>query len=378
MWGQTELEGWSGDTTDTILALMKYLKTQGIERYPQSDDWCHYPPTTRHYTSEVDPITDGDVESRLEALQRSIMLCRQDEAYGLFLGLAPEAAIRKRLASELLYSAMTDVQERIGRGHLKTLQHTTLRARAMIDLADYLGWEHAQSVFQAAIPDLAIGPRYFGLHDHVATICEDAFGDSLSGLKPQNTTPLTVEETDIVIETILGTEPNAIIDLITRFLHEGKAIQSIADAITVAAARIVTLAEKNGSNPIVWVHSVDYCNVVNTWLRQYDHPCQVQGLYFMALVTHYAIPGFPIPAFTDSTSLDIDCAAIPSHARRADTIPERFDGGAGHSDVVDLRQRVSTVWRGGASADERAGHGCLQDARQPPSSQDYQYGFGRV
>lgn len=349
VWGQTELESWTGDTTDTILALMKYLKSQGIERYPQSDDWRHYPPATRHYTSEVEPIVDGGVEERLDALQRAIMLCRQDEAYGLFLGLAPEVGVRKRLASELLYSAMTDVQERIGRGHLKTLQHTTLRARALIDLADYLGWEHAQSVFQAAIPDLAIGPHYFGLHDHVATICDDEFGDSLSGLKTQNTAPLTAEETEMVMTTILSTEPNTIVDLITRLLREGKAIQGIADAITVAAARIVTLAEKNGSNPIVWVHSVDYCNVVNTWLRQYDHPCQAQGLYFMALVTHYAIPGFPIPAFTDSISLDLDDAAMSSHRMSDELITYLNDSIAG-LDIPSSLTYANAYLQSGAEA----------------------------
>jgi hypothetical protein len=303
VWGQTQFEGWSGDTTDTVLALIKWLQAKGEDRYPKPEDWAVYPPAQSHYTADVAPITDGSAEERLEAFRTAMMMCEQEQAYGLFLGLASEPAMRQRLSSELLYTALTDVQERLRQGHLKTLQHTTLRARTMIDLADYLGWEQAQSVFQAAIPDIAMGPRYYSLHDHIATLCDEAFGDTLGELKVHNSKPLSADETQMVIRTVCTTDPTTVINAITQLLHAGKAIQSIADAITLAAARIVTLAEQNGSNPIIWVHSMDYCNVVNTWLRAYDHPCQVQGLYLMALVTHYAIPAYPIPAFTDSIEL---------------------------------------------------------------------------
>ncbi len=320
VWGQTKLAGWSGDTTDTILGLIDVLKAKGTPRYPTPEDWQIYPPSQRYYVSEIVPVSNGSVEERLEAFRTAVMLCEPDEAYGLFMGLTQEQGIQKRLESELLYAALTDVQERIRQGHLKTLQHTTLRARALIDLADYIGWDQAESVFQAAIPDIAMGPRYYALHDHVATLCEEEFGDTLGELKAGNRTPLTRQEANEVIMTICGTDSWAVSGLITRLLKEGKAIQSIADAITLAAARVVTLAEQNGSNPIIWVHSVDYCNVVNAWLRRYEHPYQPQGLYLMALVTHYAVPAFPKPAFTDRVDLLIDRSRMPSHLAPDDLV----------------------------------------------------------
>lgn len=39
-------------------------------------------------------------------------------------------------------------------------------------------------------------------------------------------------------------------------------------AIRLAAARVVTLAEQGGSNPVIRAHSVDYGNVVTTRLRR--------------------------------------------------------------------------------------------------------------
>jgi hypothetical protein len=349
VWGQTQLDGWSGDTTDTILAMMNYLKAKGTPRYPTQEDWSAYPPAQRHYTSEVVPITAGSVEERLEAFRSAVMMCDQDDAYGLFLGLAPVPGIRQRLQSELLYTALTDVQERIRQGHLRTLQHTTIRARALIDLANYLGWEQAQSVFYATIPDIAMGPRFYSMHDLVATLCEEAFGDSLPTLKASNTMPLTDEEITPLLTTICGTDAWAVCDQITQLLRGGRAVQSIADAIVLAAARVVTLAELNGVNPGVWVHSVDYCNVVNAWLRHYDHPYQPQGLYFMALVTHHAIPAYPKPAYTDSVDLVIDGSSLPTDLTPDDLL-ERLQDSLDTLDVHSSLQSAQAYLQSGGEA----------------------------
>ncbi len=349
VWGQTKLEGWSGDTTDTVLALINLLKAQGHNRYPTPQDWAVYPHATQHYSTAVEPIVEGCAEVRLEAFREAVMMCWQDEAYGLFLGLAAEPSMRRRLENELLYVGLTDVQERVRQGHLKTLQHTTLRARAAIDLANYVGWEQAGSIFQATIPDLAMGPRYFSLHDHVSTLCDEAFGDRLGELKATNTLPVSAEETKELIDLICGDDAWAVSSRITQFLQEGKAVQQIADAITVAAARVVTLAEQNGSNPIIWVHSVDYCNVVNTWLRDYDHPQHPLGLYLMALVTHYAVPAFPVPAFTDSVELKIDRGALPGHLTPTE-LTERLSEAIEHLDVQAALQAADAYVRSGAEA----------------------------
>jgi hypothetical protein len=293
-------------------------------------------------------MTKGNVAERLEAFRTAVMLCDQNRAYGLFLGLAPLPRVRRQLQSELLYTALTDVQERIRQGHLRTLQHTTIRARALIDLANYLGWEQAGSVFQAVVPDIAMGPRFYSMHDLVATLCEEELGEMLPKLRARNTVPLTDKDINTLLRTICGTDPWAVCDLITQQLRAGTAVRSLADAIMLAAARVVTLAEQNGVNPGVWVHSVDYCNAVNTWLRHYTHPYQPQGLYFMALVTHYAIPAYPKPAFTDGIDLVIDGTGLPADLTPDDLL-EYLQDAIDTLDVPSALQSAQAYMQSGAN-----------------------------
>jgi len=43
--------------------------------------------------------------------------------------------------------------------------HKALRARAVLDLADALGWDRAHGVYYMGVPDMAIGPLYYSLYD---------------------------------------------------------------------------------------------------------------------------------------------------------------------------------------------------------------------
>ena len=43
--------------------------------------------------------------------------------------------------------------------------HKALRARAVVDLADYIGWERSHGVFYMGVPDMAVGPLYYSLYD---------------------------------------------------------------------------------------------------------------------------------------------------------------------------------------------------------------------
>jgi hypothetical protein len=41
--------------------------------------------------------------------------------------------------------------------------HKALRSRAVVDLADCIGWERAHGVYYTGVPDMAIGPLYYSL-----------------------------------------------------------------------------------------------------------------------------------------------------------------------------------------------------------------------
>jgi hypothetical protein len=160
-------------------------------------------------------------------------------------------------------------------------------------------------------------------------------------------------------------------DLLTQHLRAGTAVQSLADAIALASARVVTLAEQNGVNPGVWVHSVDYCNTVNAWLRHYEHPYQPQGLYFMALVTHHAIPAYPKSAFTDSVDLVIDGPALPSDLT-ADDLLERLQDSIDTLDVPSALQSAHAYLQSGADVRTLLGALALASAKTQDNPHHHQ------
>ena len=69
--------------------------------------------------------------------------------------------------------------------------HKALRARAIADLADYVGWERAHGVFYTGVPDMAVGPLYYSAYDAACVILAAAFPDAGKRLREANETPLT-------------------------------------------------------------------------------------------------------------------------------------------------------------------------------------------
>ena len=89
----------------------------------------------------------------------SIAEGNREEGYGLFLGLAKDPAIRHRLKDAILFSGIIDLQDTIiNRGGYQNIGHKALRARALIDIADFLGWDNAHEVIYTVVPDLGCCP----------------------------------------------------------------------------------------------------------------------------------------------------------------------------------------------------------------------------
>ncbi|HUK65020.1 MAG TPA: hypothetical protein VLV15_16910, partial [Dongiaceae bacterium] len=101
-------------------------------------------------------------------------------------------------------------------------------------------------------------------------------------LHETNATPLTEGEQDELSARILAGDPIAVTHAITALLQAGRALTAIADVITIAHA--VHCVERLRS-PIAYtvpMHSFDYANVVNFWLRTFRHPHQAKAVYLSA------------------------------------------------------------------------------------------------
>src|SRR5262249_51810534 len=89
-------------------------------------------------------VEDGTVEERLHAHMIATMSGDVRRAYGLFLGLAADPQLRSQLRDHLLFLGLIDVQDTIAGRKARNTGHKALRARAVTDLADSIGWDRAR------------------------------------------------------------------------------------------------------------------------------------------------------------------------------------------------------------------------------------------
>src|SRR6202008_1811742 len=125
------------------------------------------------------------------------------QSYGLFLGMAADEAIRPRLADHLLFLGLIDLQDTVVGRKARTPGHKALRARAVTELADFIGWERAHGVYYIGVPDMAIGPLYYSLYDAACVTVSADLPDAGKQLKQTNHTPLTPAEVEEMIQLLM-------------------------------------------------------------------------------------------------------------------------------------------------------------------------------
>src|SRR4029077_4123159 len=137
----------------------RYATMKGMEVPPPS----HGPVV---WNEEQEPITpEGPVEEKLHQHLIATMSGDVRRSYGLFLGLAADESIRPLLRDQLLFLGLIDLHDTIAGRKARNTGHKALRARAIADLADVIGWDRARGVFYMGVPDLAVGPLYYSLYD---------------------------------------------------------------------------------------------------------------------------------------------------------------------------------------------------------------------
>src|SRR5579863_1626249 len=122
------------------------------------------------------PIREGGtLDERLSAHMLATMGGEVERSYGMFLDLAADETARERLRDQLLFLGLIDVQDTIIGRKARNTGHKALRARAIVGLADHVGWERAQGVFYTGVPDMAVGPLYYSLYDYICVLLTNAF-----------------------------------------------------------------------------------------------------------------------------------------------------------------------------------------------------------
>ena len=260
-------------------------------------------------------LKKATVEERLHNYMVATISGDVRRSYGLFLGLAADETIRPQLRDTLLFLGLIDVQDTVIGRKARNTGHKALRARAVVDLADYIGWERAHGVFYTGVPDMAVGPLYYSAYDAACVTITDAFPDAGKSLKQTNQTPLAPAEVEEFVRVVIEADTAALWTALTDHLRDGKSIRSLGDTIQIAAAELIlrTTVPRKFTDA---QHPFDYCNTANVWLRGTDNPYQARILYLMANFVNDAARSGQLY----QSVIEQECAAFNTGGRSADAL----------------------------------------------------------
>jgi hypothetical protein len=250
-------------------------------------------PPERHWPDQK-PVAfagtfDEGLNHWLTLVQRGDVL----DAYRVFLGLFENAERRRELLAQLAFAGLIDVQDRMLYNRSYTTGHKGYRARATIELGEAIGWDHAHDVLYAGVLDMAVGPRWHSAYEMACQVSwlflaeDDAKPKSSMEPSPsrlverrllRNATPLTPNESQRLIQAIVGEPEPAYIDEITALLLAGKDPRRILDAIQIASARVI-LQVGSPANFSMPHHSYEYANTLGWFYDTFDHPHRLKLLY---------------------------------------------------------------------------------------------------
>lgn len=256
-------------------------------RYPGDDpevdryDGPAWVPPKIHFEDHA-PIHAPSVEEGLERLLSAIAEGDRAEAYGLFLGLAESPDNRERLKEAILFAGIIDLQDTlINRGGYQNIGHKALRARALVDIADYFGWENAHEIIYTVVPDLGCSPRLYGLWTEISNLVKIELAPR-QPIPKRSGAPLTERELDQLTYTILWGGPHEVNAVISSLFRRGAGLLDVTDGVAVAYQRYMIDVLEHPSAFSHPMHSFDYMNVVNHWLRTYENRHQVKAVYMAA------------------------------------------------------------------------------------------------
>ena len=222
------------------------------------------------------------MEDRLARMAWAISEGNREEGYWLFLGLAKDPANRERLKDAILFAGVIDLQDSlINRGGYQNIGHKAIRARALVHLADFLGWDNAHELIYTVVPDLGCAPRLHGLWTEISNICRMEIPKHAATPK-RSGKPLTERELDPLTEAIVWGGPFDVNATILGLFRRGAGILDVGDAVFVCFQRyLIDVLEHPTlfSHP---THALDYTNVVQHWIRGHDNPHHVKGVFMAA------------------------------------------------------------------------------------------------
>ncbi|MFT5393404.1 MAG: hypothetical protein ACI8PT_003605 [Gammaproteobacteria bacterium] len=243
-----------------------------------------------HWHDQAPEYVDGDLDSKLAAWMTYVHRGQVVDAYRLFLGLMEDPQNRERVLAELVFAGLIDLQDRVFLNRSYTTGHKGYRARATVELGQYLGWDNAHDVLYAGALDIAVGPRWYSTYEHASNAVKVLIDDEVLRAVPYagasekeasmlgNRGSLNATETAETIEALIrGPEPGNL-EKLAGLLKAGKDPRRILDVVQLAAAQVL-IETKNPKNFSIPQHCYEYTNTLGWYYDNFNHKQQLKLLF---------------------------------------------------------------------------------------------------
>ena len=227
------------------------------------------------------PNDETDIPT-LKAWFRQFVEVRDAQAGERAIVSALRAGADDKQIADTLFTAATD-HRYLDAGHTLDFINKALES---VDLA---GWEHAELAFTSVVPNLTEARRMEESNAwrkplDLIPILEAAYAELEAALEVgANLKP--VVDVEALMPTLLGDEPQAIVDLLIQSLREGLAPVDLAGIVAYAAAR--RIAHFHTSNEFGdWdtaLHTFTFANAVHQGLRRVKSIGLMRGIFDAAM-----------------------------------------------------------------------------------------------
>ena len=205
-----------------------------------------------------------------------------------------EPAHRKEALAQLVFAGLIDLQDRVYLNRSYTTGHKSFRARATVELGNFVGWDDAHHVIYAGALDIGVGPRWYSTYE-MACNCithfierQKIYQQSPTAAAPtkeaeilRNTVPLSKNEATAFLDIVLHRYEPDRQEALSRLLLAGKGPRQILDVLQIGAAQVL-LETQDTLNFSIPQHCYEYLNTLGWFYDNFEHPQRLKLLYVAA------------------------------------------------------------------------------------------------
>ena len=243
-----------------------------------------------HWPDQAPEHIEGSTEEKLDHWLDLVHRGHVLEAYRVFLGIMQQHRDRKAALAQLVFAGLIDLQDRVYLNRSYTTGHKSFRARATVELGNFVGWDNAHHVLYAGALDVGVGPRWYSTYEMACNcithyiekqkISAIPYGGSMpkEGEILRNTQPLSEQESLAFLDVVLNRYEPDHQEALSRLLLAGKGPRQILDVLQVGAAQVL-LETHDNLNFSIPQHCSEYLNTLAWFYDNFEHPQRLKLLY---------------------------------------------------------------------------------------------------